>query len=151
MRTSLAIPALCVCVLIGGLVGYGGAQATTDAEAESQLVKSVIDQMIKAVNSGDLKLLLAQYADDAKIDSRAAGAKVSKPVYAQVMSRTFQQGIILSTSYSGLKISPVDATHAVAGGTLHVNLKGGGGFAWRHEWKLEKRDGRWLIVETNYT
>jgi hypothetical protein len=150
MRTPLAIPALCICVLIGGLVGYAWAQATMDAEAESKLVKSVIDQMIKAVNSGDLNLLLAQYADDAKIDSRAAGAKVSKRGYAEAMSRNFQQGSILSTRYTGLKITFVDATHAVAEGTLQVTLKGGGGFVSRHEWKLEKRDGRWLIVETNY-
>jgi ketosteroid isomerase-like protein len=150
MRTPLATPALCICVLIGGLVGYAWAQATMDIEAESALVKSVIDLMMKAINSGNLTLLLALYADDAKIDSRAAGAKVSKPAYAEAMSRTFQRGSILSSRYSGLKISFVDATHAVAEGTLHVTLKGGGGFTSQHEWKMEKRDGRWLIVETNY-
>jgi hypothetical protein len=149
MRTLLASPALCMCVLIGALVGYAWAQATTDAETESQQIKVVIDQAIKAVNTGDLKLLMAQYADDAKIDSKLAGAKVSKSAYGQVMSRSFQQGSI-STGYSGLKVSLVDATHAVAEGTLWARSSSGGGFSSRHEWKLEKRDGRWLIVETTY-
>lgn len=145
MRTSLVISALCICALIGGLAGYAWAQAATDTDADVQLVKSVIDLMIKAFNSGNLTLLLALHADDAKIDSKVAGAKVSKPVWAQAMSRYFQRGSAASLEYTGLKISLVDATHAVAEGTLYANGKGS-----RHEWKLEKRDGRWLIVETNY-
>ncbi len=150
MRIPVIIPALSICVLIGGLVNYGWAQAQMDIEAELKAVKSVIDQMIKAVNASDLKLLMAQYADDAKIDSKAAGAKVSKPAYGEAMSRTFSRGNILSSSYTGLKVSLVDATHAVAEGTLYINLKNGERTASRHEWKLEKRGGRWLIVETNY-
>jgi len=93
---------------------------------------------------------MAQFADDAKIDSKAAGANVSKPAYADAMAQAFSAGNMLSSSYSGLKISLVDATHAVAEGTLYINLKNGRRIVSRHEWKLEKRDGRWLIVETNH-
>jgi len=147
----LAIPALCICVLIGGLVGHGWGQATTiDVEAESKLVKSVIDQTVKATNSRDLNLVMAQYADDAKIDSKAVGGKVSKHVYAQALSQIFQRGSISSVGYSGLKVSIVDATHAMAAGTLYIKLKAGGSIVSPYEWKLEKRDGRWLIVETNH-
>jgi len=151
MRTPLAIPALCICVLIGGLVGHGWGQATTiDVEAESKLVKSVIDQTVKATNSRDLKLVLAQYADDARIDSKAAGGKVSKHDYELVLSQIFQRGSISSVGNSGLKVSLVDATHAMAESTLYIKLKTGVSIVSPYEWKLEKRDGRWLIVETTY-
>lgn len=57
MRTPLSIPALCICVLIGGLAGYAWAQAAMEVEAEVKLVMSVIDQTFKAINSGRPKSL----------------------------------------------------------------------------------------------
>ena len=39
----------------------------------------------------------------------------------------------------------------MAQGTVYIHLSNGRPIIIsRHEWKLEKRDGRWLIVETNY-
>lgn len=148
MRTSQLILAVGICVLSGGLVSNGWPQATMDTEAESKQVKSVIDQLFKALNSNDLKLLLAQLSDDAMIDSKVAQGKVSKPAYGEAMARAFQNRNFPFSDYSGLKIALVDATHAVAEGTLYVHSKNP--TMSKYEWKLEKRDSRWLIVESNY-
>lgn len=137
-------------LLVASLGSNGWAQAPLDTEAETKLVKQVIDLTIKAQDTHDMTLLLAQYSDDAMIDSKAARAKVSKAAFKEAVARVWQQSPKLWTEYSGLKISVADATHAVATGTTYIHLESGQNLIQPNEWKLEKRDGRWLIVETNY-
>src|SRR4029077_8480532 len=61
--------------IVASLGTTGWAQAPMDTEAESKQVKSVIDDTFKTMNARDLDHALAHYADDAQIDSKAAGAK----------------------------------------------------------------------------
>jgi hypothetical protein len=43
----------------------------------------------------------------------------------------------------------IDPTHAVVSGTINVRTTNAR-LSWLHEWKLEHRNGQWLVVETNY-
>ncbi len=149
-KTQSRILSMCICLPILGLVGYGWAQATLDTEVESKQVKAVIDRSFYAINGSDLKLLLAQFSDDAQIDSKVAKGKVSKAVYGEAMSKLFMLRDRSKGEYSGLKVSFPDATHAVAEARIFTVPANATIPASQHEWKLEKRDGRWLIVETNY-
>jgi hypothetical protein len=77
-------------LLVASLGSNGWAQAPLDTEAESRLVKSVIDESFKASNARKLDLLLAQFSDDALIDSKVARAKISKSAYKDVMGQVPQ-------------------------------------------------------------
>ena len=139
--------------LIGALLGFvshGWGQITEDREGEVKLVRSVLDQLDKANQDRNLDLVLAQYSDDAKIDSKAARAKVSKAAYKDAVIQLWQKEPKLWSEYKGIRVSLTDSTHAVAEGTVYIHLTNGSNIISKHEWKLEKRDGRWLIVETNY-
>jgi hypothetical protein len=43
----------------------------------------------------------------------------------------------------------IDPTYAVVSGTINVRTTNAR-LSWLHEWKLEHRNGQWLVVETNY-
>jgi len=47
-------------------------------------------------------------------------------------------------------VSFLDVTHAVAEATVFTVSATALTSASQHEWTLEKRDGRWLIVEMTY-
>src|SRR5439155_16042216 len=112
MKISSPILILCVGVLVG-LVSDGWGQAAQDSEADSKLVKAVIEQTQKANDARDLNLFLAQYSDDAMIDSKAARAKVSKAAFKEAVSRLWQQDPQTWSEQKGVQVSIVDATHAV--------------------------------------
>jgi len=147
--------------IVASLVTGGWAQGAVDTEAESKLVKSVIDDTLEASNARNIDLMLTQYSDDAKIDSKAAGAKISKSAYKDVLTRAWARNPDGWAEYGKLSVSVVDPTHAVAEGVIYIHLHSASGQKTRHvqggpdvtephEWKMEKRDGRWLIVETTY-
>jgi ketosteroid isomerase-like protein len=144
MLMKIALILLAVLLPVAPLTA--GAQGSADDEAA---VKKVIDDVSKAFNRDDLATVLTHLADDAQIDSKIAGGKVSKPKYAEVVAASIRQGNVLSSQYSGVRVVLSDATHATALGTLYVTTKTNR-LSWPHEWKLEKRDARWLIVETNF-
>jgi ketosteroid isomerase-like protein len=115
---------------------------------EPALIKKVVETTVRAINKDDLKTLLAQLADDALIDSAVAGGKVSKEKYGQAMAEAFKKGDLVSLELRDFTITMVDSSRATALGTLYAQTRTGRGSG-RVEWKLEKREGRWLIVETN--
>jgi hypothetical protein len=66
------------------------------------------------------------------------------------MSKAWERDTATWAEYKDLKVSLGEATHAVAEGMIYIHVQGGQNIIQKNEWKLEKRDGRWLIVETNY-
>jgi hypothetical protein len=101
-------------------------------------------------NDEKLEELLALYADDARIDSRIAKAVISKPEYRELMTRIFARRSLNRADVGSLKVTLVDATHAVTDGIVYIHTKSGDRLSAKNRWTLEKRDGRWLIVETKY-
>ena len=143
------MPKLVALIVFATLAASSPLAAAQSPSEEEAAIKKVIQNTAEASNKDDLKLLLAQFADDAMIDSRAARAKIDKEKYAEAMTRLFKSGNLISATIRDLNVTLTDPTHATAVGTLHFVMKNDRSSA-RNEWKLEKRDGRWLIVETNY-
>jgi ketosteroid isomerase-like protein len=121
--------------------------AAQGSSAEEAAVKDVVQTTVRAVNKDELTTMLAQFADDAVIDSRAAGGKVSKAKYAEVMADVFKKGDLISAELRDVNVTMADPTHATVVGTVYLQTRTNR-LSGRNEWKLEKRDGRWLIVET---
>jgi len=118
------------------------------ADGEDGAIKKVIEAAAKAINKDDLKTVLAQYSDDAKIYSRVVGRQVSKAEYAQIMADVFKAGNLINVDLRDLTITMDDPSRAIVLGNVYVTTKTNR-TSGRAEWKLEKRDGNWLIIETN--
>ncbi|HYB69588.1 MAG TPA: hypothetical protein VEH80_02890 [Candidatus Bathyarchaeia archaeon] len=147
--------------IVAAVAGTGWAQAMLDAEAESKQIKTVIDEAFKASNAHNIDQTMAQYADDARIDSKVAGSKISKSAYREQLTRAWSRDSPVWAEYGNLQVSVADPSHAVAQGMIFIHLHAASGQKTRHiqggpdvsekyEWRMEKRDGRWLIVETSY-
>lgn len=113
-------------------------------------VRRVIETIERAVSNEDLRLLLAQYSDDAMIDSKAAGGKVNKQKFAEITADQFKAHAIILIQYRDIAVTVEDPTHATVQGTLYVTVKPDRRFIWRNEWRLEKRNGSWVVIETNF-
>ena len=136
-------------VLVAALLAASPiACAAQSSGGEEGAIKQVVEATVKAVNKDDLTMMLAHFADDAMIDSRAAGGKVSKARYAEVMAEVFKKGDLISAEVRDFNITVGDPSHATVLGTVYLQTRSNR-LSGRNEWKLEKRDGRWLIVETN--
>ncbi len=118
-------------------------------DGDEQAIRSVIESFGIAINGADLPTLLSHIAEDAVIDSRAARGKVSKQKYADAMARAFERHQLTSFEIRHIKITMVDATRATVLATIYPATTGRR-LTYDHEWKLEKRAGLWLIVETAY-
>jgi len=135
------------------LVGVGlGASAPVSAQqSEADAVEQVLSNYNDASNARNLERMLSLVAEDAQIDSLLAGAKVSKAKFAEALAQAFALGRGARTSLRGLKVSIVDPTHATVNGEVEITAAGASrSQSASHQWKLEKRDEKWLIVETNY-
>ena len=148
MRGLVWFP-VCVLLLVGSFT-TGGLAQSPDVEAESKSVKAVLEAGQKAGHARDLNGILAVYSDDAMIDSKVARGKVSKSTYKDALTKGWERDTTTWAEYRNVQVAVNDATHAVATGMIYIHLQNGKNIIQKHEWKLEKRDGHWLIVETNY-
>src|SRR4029453_11096834 len=82
---------------------------------------------------------------DAKIDSLAAGGKGPKAQYRDAMTKSFASANPPRVTGGETSVAFADATHATARRDLRVNNS-----PFRIEYRLEKRDGRWLITQQEY-
>jgi ketosteroid isomerase-like protein len=117
-------------------------QATPE---EVAAVRQTIEGAGNAVNARDLNTLVAYYTEDAKIDSLAAGGKVSRAQYRDAMTKSFASANPPRVTGGETSVAFADATHATARRDLRVNNS-----PFRIEYRLEKRDGRWLITQQEY-
>ena len=75
-------------ILIGGVI-------PVLAQPEEGAVRQVVEGVLKALNASELDVLLSHFAEDARIDSLAARAVVSKTQYREAMAQTFASGNVL--------------------------------------------------------
>jgi uncharacterized protein (TIGR02246 family) len=113
--------------------------------AEIEAVREVFVQSEKAFNAKDLNGIVSVYADDAKIESLAAGGTVGKAAYRDAMAKVFSGPSAPTVRFGTPSIGFIDATRATAQSNLTV-----GGRSYRVQYQLEKRDGRWLIADQKY-
>jgi ketosteroid isomerase-like protein len=137
--------ALCAATVVAILGIVFIAQAQRPESSDDRAVREALDKWRSALNNEDLATLLATLSDDAVIDSSAAGRKVDKKDYKEVMKFVMDGHYTGKFTIKDPKVTLPDSTHATAEGTLDRN-----GVARKHRWNLEKRTGKWLIVGTEY-
>lgn len=112
-------------------------------------IRTVIETWVQAVNSADLPTLLAQFSDDAMIDSKIARAKVNKQKYGEAMAAAFREHRLVGMSADVTRVTLVDQAHATVLTTIYP-MTSARRYVYVTEWRLEKRGGRWIIVEATY-
>jgi uncharacterized protein (TIGR02246 family) len=142
MLNFVAVALLAVLVTVGSVL-----TTAQTAVADEAAIKKVVEASARALNKDDLTTVLAQYADDAMIDSRAAGGKVPKQKYAEVMAEVIKKGDLINVELRDVNVKMTDPARATVLGTVYLQTRTSR-LSGRNEWKLEMRDGRWLIVET---
>jgi len=136
-------------VVVAALLTISPGPVLAQSQAEEvEAIKKVVETMAKSINKDDLTLLLAQFTDDAKIYTRVERQQVSKARYGEVMTGVFKSGNLISVDIRDMNVTMTDPTHATVTATTFLVMKNDRGSG-KGLYKLEKRDGRWLIVETS--
>ena len=145
LRTVIAVAVVVAVAATTLLLDAGLSQGGPDEQA----IRRVIETWVQAVNAADLPTLLAQFADDATIDSKVARARVNKRQYADAMATAFRTHALVGMAVSDVRVSLVNEAQATVLTTIYP-MSNAARFVYLLEWKLEKRDARWVIVETAY-
>ena len=96
---------------------------------------------------GGRELLIA---DDAKLWLRAEKRYVTKPEWLKEIQRQFSAKRVLGAEWKDTWVKMVDPTHSVVETKIVVDYTRPTGtppLSYDAEYKLEQRDGKWLIVE----
>ncbi len=149
MRSMLAAAVLAVLVLPGGCATTPGGIAVPAADVDA--VNQVIQSQRVAFNARNLDGLLVAIADDAKVVSLPVfgsgrgsdDAQVSKVQYRTDMAALMARGDRTLLEHAQWNVSFADPTHATAMGQVQVGERKAD-----FMYKLEKRAGRWMIVES---
>lgn len=146
MRSVAGLVVLAVMAMAAGCgtTQRGIAMPQTDVDAVNQ----VIEAQRAAFNARNLDGLPLGIADDAKVISLPAfgtgkDAQVTKVRYREDMAALMVRGDRTLVEHSRWNVVFHDPPHATATGEVDL-----GGRKADFQYKLEKRGGRWLIVES---
>jgi ketosteroid isomerase-like protein len=147
MRTILGSAALLGVVLSGCATSGGIPMPQADVDAVNQAVEA----HRAAFNARNLDALLLGIADDAKVVSLPAfgtgrggsDGQVSKVQYREDMTALMARGDKTLLEHARWNVEFADPTHATAKGQGQLGESRGD-----FQYKLEKRGGRWVIVES---
>jgi ketosteroid isomerase-like protein len=137
-----------VLVVSPHLSGLCFAQAD-QSKREDLAVRNVIELWVQAVNSADVTMLLAQFSEDARIESKVARGTVNKQQYGDAMAKAFRAHALVGMSADIMNVTLVDQAHATVLATIYP-MSNARRYVYVVEWKLEKRGGRWVVVEATY-
>jgi ketosteroid isomerase-like protein len=140
--------ALTLVVLAAGCATPGGVAAP---QADVDAVNAVIQSQRATFNARNLDGLMLAIADDARVVSlptfgsgRGAGeSQVTKVQYREDMVALMARGDRTLVEHANWTVTFADPTHATANGQVDL-----GGQKSDFQYKLEKRGGHWLIVES---
>ena len=147
MRRIVGIAMLLGAVMAGCATSGGIPMPQADVDAVNQAV----EEQRAAFNARNLDALLLGIADDARVVSlpafgtgRGAGdGQVSKVQYREDMTALMARGDRTLLEHAQWTVDFADATHATAKGQGQLGDSRGD-----FQYKLEKRQGRWVIVES---
>ena len=114
-------------LIVGLLAGCQTAQGPGD---EAQ-VRSLMEQFVAAGNKGDVDAVMANFADDFDMDG------IDKEGVQFMMEDAAASGVEFDASEVEIKVAP-DGKTATANGVMVDYTP--------YATKLEKRDGKWLVV-----
>mgnify|MGYP001764852054 CR=1 FL=1 len=129
---KFGVVALAMVALVG-CGGGGGGKVSDD-----QMIKTLIDQAMAALQAQDIEGMTANYAEDFKSDQGGGKAEM-----VEFLKGAKEQGFL-----DGIKVDSSKLVIAVDGAKATakpINLEGAFG-ALTIEFNLEKRDGKWLVT-----
>ncbi len=118
---------------------------------EEAAVKAILGSYVDADRQHDVDGILALFAPDARIDSIVAGGKVSKEMYAGAMKGAQARGTLgRNMDAKVTSVTFLSPDRAVLEFDYDLDTARGAHRSYKLKWTLTKREGRWLILETEY-
>ena len=114
-------------LVIGLLAGCQMAQGPSDEDQ----IRSLIQQFVDAGNKGDVDTVMSAFADDFDMDG------IDKEGVQFMMEDAAASGVEFDNSEAEIKVAPDGKTATVEGVMVDYTP---------YSTKLEKREGKWLIV-----
>ena len=136
--------------ILGGCAATPAVPLTPAQQAEADAIRKMLADHAAALNAKDVARAAADYADQARIESRVAGGTVNRAQWRQAIQQSVTAGQFPHIQFGVSSVSFSDPTHATVLGDFVATQAGGRRTQDGLEWKMEKRDGRWLIVESRY-
>lgn len=115
---------------------------------EERQIADVMETYLKAHREQNLPLLISLFHKDVRIDSFVAGGTVSLDEYIDVTRRTFSH--LTRIIFRDLLIQVQDPNTAIVYGMTRFPHPKGYPILWKRVWKLARKNGPWLIVESKY-
>jgi len=148
MRTRPIVGIMALVVAFAGCATSGGIPMP---QADVDAVNQAVEAHRAAFNARNLDVLMLGIADDAKVVSlpafgtgRGSGdGQVSKVQYREDMSALMARGDQTLLEHAQWTVEFTDPTHATAKGQGQLGDSLGD-----FQYKFEKREGRWVIVES---
>ncbi len=142
----------CIVVSLVALTLLGASLVSATATPEEEAaVQRLLQKYVDRDRNMDVDGLLACYAPDAKIDSIAARGKVTKGTYASAMRQAQAQGRLGSNHEAKIRsLIFRNADQAILEFDYGFDVPREGRRNTTMKWTVVKRDGEWLISETEY-
>jgi ketosteroid isomerase-like protein len=149
-----------VALTLVSLAFFSAVPATAGISPQDEVAK-LVDDYTAARSAGEVDRMLAHIAEDANMVS-FAGKDQTKAQFGEAVRRNLQKEAAsthrIELVYKILKIDVQDPTHVkvlIGQNSFAVEKDGFGGRKWveenRFEWKLELREGKWLVVHQKWT
>jgi len=104
---------------------------TAQGPSDEALIRDLIKQFVDAGNKGDVDAVMANFADDFDMDG------IDKEGVKFMMEDAAASGVEFDASEVEVKVAPDGRTATASGAMVDYTP---------YSTKLEKRDGKWLIV-----
>jgi uncharacterized protein (TIGR02246 family) len=124
-----------------------------DADSEEETaIRAVLTNYVTADSKHDIDGILVLFASDARVDSIVARGKLSKEQYAGAMRQAQARGYLGANHAAKVRsVTLLCPDRGLLEFDYELDSPGGRGHRnYTLKWTLAKREGRWLIVETEY-
>ena len=149
MKIREAITILCACLVVAAAAGCASMEtkpvwfSSEPKTPDEQAVAKVIEGLINAYNGRNYDQLLAYYAPDAKIESLAANAVVSREEHLAAVKMS---KYLPKEELGKIRITMASPDEARAEAELSL-LHSWGPDVYPIVYDLIHRDGQWLVIE----
>ena len=119
------------------------------ASQDERRIAVIMKKYFKALKTRNAKLLVSLFREDARIHSQSAGGKiVSRKEYAKYLNDRLP--LLSHVRLFDILIRVAGDDTARVFGRYSYSINQGPTHLWLRSWKLEKKSGNWMIVESYY-
>lgn len=118
------------------------------ASEDELLIAGLMKKYFEALQCRDADELISLFRPEARIHSLAARGVVNLDQYARALRQELP--LIRKVFFRDILIRVLNDKTAIVSGLYSYIYRGERSINWRRSWELQKDDGEWKIIESNY-